>query len=226
MDERRTYPYVSDRVWWALRRQFRSSPPRGAVDASYLSTVLDIDERSARNIVPNLRRIGLIDDAGRVSELAMAWRDDDQYVSATREMVDRVYPESLRDALPPPDPSLDAARRWFARDTGGGEANSRKLAAFYVLMASGDLGRGDDTTGRSVRSPREAGAGRSKTSAAAKSSARARRTPAPSRNPDGHGLVLNLHIHLDGVDRQEVVALIDELLDRSGSGEQLVVQEE
>jgi hypothetical protein len=137
-ETRRTFPYIAERVWSDLRRQFRQAPPRGAVDGEYLATVLNIDLRSARNIAPNLRRLGLVDDEGRATERAMAWRDNGGYREATTAMAAEVYPTSLLDAVPGPTPDVEAARRWFARETRSGEANARRLASFYALLIRGD----------------------------------------------------------------------------------------
>jgi len=157
-ESRRAYPYVAERVWWDLRRQFKLAPPRGAVDASYLSTVLKMDQRSARNIIPNLRRVHLIDEGGRATELAIAWRDDLRYREATQEMMAAAYPESLLDAAPAPSPDSETVRRWFARETRSGEGNARRLAAFYELLARGDPSEATDEARRRLAIGRTSGA--------------------------------------------------------------------
>jgi Family of unknown function (DUF5343) len=135
---RHTYPYLPDRNWWALRRRFQQTPPRGEVDASYLASVLGIGEAAAGNLIAPLRAVGLVDDSGRPTDRAMAWRDDDGYRQATEEMLESVYPQGLRDAAPPPDPDRDTVIRWFLRDTGTGQSAAERMARFYILLAAGD----------------------------------------------------------------------------------------
>ncbi|MFL5799326.1 MAG: DUF5343 domain-containing protein [Actinomycetota bacterium] len=134
----RSYPYLPSKNWWDLRRKFQQTMPQ-RVDAGYLQTVLDVGEGHARNLIPQLRQIGLIDDNNRTTPLANDWRDDETYAQACRQIVDRVYPQDLTDALPPPNPDPGAAARWFMRTLGVGQSAATKLASFYRLVASGDV---------------------------------------------------------------------------------------
>ena len=141
---RRGYPYVPRNNWRDLRARFLATPPRGEVNAGYLAGVLGIGEGSAKNLVPSLRALGLVDGEGRATERAMAWRDDEHYAETTRLMLEEVYPQALRDIAPPPNPDRETARRWFMRDLNTGEAAADKLASFYVLLAAGDPTAGDE----------------------------------------------------------------------------------
>lgn len=134
---RTTYPNLPEANWWALRRRFQQTMPR-EVDASYLATVLDISEAAAGNLTGPLRALGLIDDDGRPTDLALAWRDDEQYRQVTTTMLESVYPQGLRDAAPPPNPDRGAVVRWFSRTTGAGQAYTERMARLYLLLAAGD----------------------------------------------------------------------------------------
>jgi hypothetical protein len=105
----RGYPAIPASNWQDLRRRFTTTPPRGPVDPAYLAGVLNISERTAQNILPALRQLGLVDAQGRATERAMAWRDDQQYPAIAQEMLEDVYPQALRDVAPPPNPNRDAA---------------------------------------------------------------------------------------------------------------------
>jgi len=135
---RRSYPYMPTSNWHDLRRRFNANPPRGEVNAAYLAGVLGITDRAAANIVPSLRALGLIDDAGHTTDRAMAWRDDQHYADVARQMLEAVYPQALRDVAPPPTPDREVAKRWFMRDLNTGEPGGERLARFYVLLASGN----------------------------------------------------------------------------------------
>ena len=134
--KRHTYPTITARGWWKLRERFRQTVP-GKVDARYLATVLEIEERSAEaNVLIGLRAVGLIDKDGIPTAQANEWRDDEQYPKVCKEIREAVYPRALRDAVPAPDPR--AAQRWFMRDTGRGVAAGRKMASLYTLLTEAD----------------------------------------------------------------------------------------
>ena len=65
MAESNSYPMLSVSNWWNIRKKFKQTIP-GTVTASYLSSVLNMQERSAtNNIMPYLRQIGIIDAEGK-----------------------------------------------------------------------------------------------------------------------------------------------------------------
>jgi hypothetical protein len=155
---RRTYPYLNAKTWWDLRRTFRANMPKGVVDAGYLSGVLGIGDRAAGNIVPSLRTFGLIDDAGRPTDRANDWRDDERYRDITMAMLEEVYPQALRDIAPPPRPDREAVERWFMRETRAGEAAAANMARLYLLLALGDP-TGEVAAGDRPKATRQQGSG-------------------------------------------------------------------
>src|SRR5579875_2075371 len=98
----KSYPRLPAKVWWALRDEFKRSTPRN-VDIAYLAAKLVYKEKSASNLLPVLRTLGLIDETGRPTPLVNQWRDDEGYKDACSQMLARVYPDVL-DAFPPPGP--------------------------------------------------------------------------------------------------------------------------
>jgi hypothetical protein len=209
---RRSYPYLPTSNWRELRRRFNTNPPRGEVDAAYLAGVLGITDRAAANIVPSLRDLGLIDNANRATELAMAWRDDEQYPAVVEQMLDAVYPQALRDVAPPPNPDREVAKRWFMRDLNTGEPGAERLARFYAMLASGNPNPPEDLAG-DRNTGRRAAAARGRATRAAAPTARARgrvategatagrppataapATTAVTRGPEVH---IDIQVHID-----------------------------
>jgi Family of unknown function (DUF5343) len=139
---RRSYPVIPTKVWWDLRKRFQRSMP-AQVDAGYLQSVLAVQEGHARNLVPQLRAVGLIDVEGKPTPRANAWRTDDDYGDVSRQIVEDVYPQALRDAVPPEEPDRQAAARWFMRELGVGENAAGRMAAFYVLLCQADPSEAD-----------------------------------------------------------------------------------
>ncbi len=159
-DTRPGYPRIPAKNWWDLRRRFRQTPPR-QVDSSYLQTVLGLSEGAANNLLPSLRTAGLIDEKGEPTQRAMEWRDDEHYSKVCEDIRQDVYPSTLLDALPPPDPARNEVARWFARETKTGETNARRMAAFYVLLAEANP-NSSDSSGERQTEPRPAARRREK----------------------------------------------------------------
>lgn len=135
----RSFPNIPATAWWGIRARWQKNLPKTAVNAQHIETVLNIKEKSAKNIVPQLRTLGLIDDDGMPTSLANDWRTDEGYPGVCRTIIETVYPEELRDAVPPErDLERDAATRWFVRERKVGEGAGRQMAAMYALIAEAD----------------------------------------------------------------------------------------
>lgn len=134
----RSFPMLSARPWFQIRARFARSLP-AQVTPQYVETILGISPKSAGNVTPALRTLGLIDADGRPTPLANEWRTDEGYASACEKILTDVYPPALRDAVPPDDPDKVAAERWFVRERGVGESAASKMASLYVLIAKRDL---------------------------------------------------------------------------------------
>jgi hypothetical protein len=97
-------------------------------------------EGSARaNVLSGLKLVKIVDDDGKPTELARRWRDDAQYQTVCREILDACYPRELLDAVPDPAADRKQAERWFANHTGGGEGSASKLAKFYTLLTEANF---------------------------------------------------------------------------------------
>ncbi len=139
----KVYPRIPSKNWWDLRKKAIQSPPK-QVTASYLQTVLEIGEGAARNLLPGLRTVGLIDDNGESTPLMNDWRDDEHYPEVCKNIFEKIYPEELRSALPGPKPDRNQVKRWFARQTSTGDAAANQMAAFYVLLCEPDPKKAND----------------------------------------------------------------------------------
>jgi hypothetical protein len=207
--ERRIYPMIPTRTWWDLRKAFIRSMP-GEVSPRYLATVLGIQERAAANVMPNLRRVGLIDEGGAPTERAVVWRDDSNYGTVCRDIIAEVYPQQLTDAAPPPSPDRDRVTSWFARETRTGSAASTQMARLYLLLATADAtasDAGDD--GSAPPRPVRAGATRS----TASGTPRTRRSPevvshAPvtrSSHREEPSVHIDIQVHIDATASAEQI---------------------
>lgn len=139
----KTYPYISANVWNELRLRFQKSVP-AKVTPSYLQTALGFNtEKAAKNLLPQLRTVGLIDTDGTPTDLAKSFRMDAEYPAAAKEIVSKLYPDELRDLFPGPSENATEVTNWFMRDTGGGQASAGMQARFYLSLISGELPSAD-----------------------------------------------------------------------------------
>mgnify|MGYP001059217019 CR=1 FL=1 len=143
-NEKTSYPKIPMKHWWVIRKKFIKSIP-SEVTAGYLATTLEMKEESAKaNILPSLIYFGIIDEDGKPTELAVKWRDDEQYSQVCEDIKKEIYPQELLDALPGPNPDRVAVNRWFANAIGVGIGAAKKMGLVYRLLCEADVSKGQD----------------------------------------------------------------------------------
>jgi hypothetical protein len=121
--------------WWDLRRRAQQAPPL-RVDADYIQSVLGVQEGHAKNLISPLTAIGLIGEDGKLTPLGEDWRHDETYSGACATILEKVYPDTLRSAFPPPSPDRAGVEKWFARNAHVGTGAAGKMATTYLLVAA------------------------------------------------------------------------------------------
>jgi hypothetical protein len=92
------------------------------------------------NIMPSLRQIGLIDQNDKTNqELATQFRDDSSYSKFCKSLIDKLYPEDLRDAFPEKGANRDQVKNWFMNNSGIGDSAASRIAAFYIALSDSEL---------------------------------------------------------------------------------------
>jgi hypothetical protein len=143
-ESRKSYPMLPISHWWALRKKFLQSIP-GVVSDSYLATVLSMEANSARaNVLPFLEVLGIIDETGKPTERAKLWRDDHHYSEVCKDILTEIYPSELISAVPDPGTEKAAAKRWFANQTGVGDAAASRMVALYSVLVEADASKQPD----------------------------------------------------------------------------------
>lgn len=160
------YPMMPVKHWWALRKKFKQSIP-GTVTDNYLATSLDMELKSARtNILPFLQQMGITDVDGKTLDRAKQWRDDMEYPAVCAQILEDCYPADLRDAVPNPKDDKEAAKRWFANHTGGGQSLVNRMVAIYVVLTEADPNSEPETIPK--KEPKEKKTPKKKSAAATK----------------------------------------------------------
>jgi len=134
-DNKAYYPQLPAAVWWGLKEQFKKSLPNKVTD-SYLHSYFGVQTTAAKAYLNELKRIGLVDQEGRPTDLARRWRMDDTYRSAADEILKSAYPEELIDVASPEDRNRESAKRWFMSTAHLGEGAAKNKTATYFLIGS------------------------------------------------------------------------------------------
>ena len=137
MAEKQTYPMISEKNWWDLRNQFKKTIPAN-VNPSYVKSLLGFnsDDSARNNIILPLKQIGLIDEDGKPTTLAIEWRSDDKYSSACRTMLDSLYPRELIDLFPDDEVDIAKVKSWFMDTASIGQSAASKVANTFMLIRS------------------------------------------------------------------------------------------
>ena len=132
-----SYPKITVKAWTTLRIRAANAPstkftPTGVAALTGMSS----PKSALSNTVSPMRRLGLIDEDGALTERGNKWRVDSTYGDACQEILDEIYPDEL-GALTDDDgrPDTEKVKTWFGH-RGFGEANARKMAATYIIVAS------------------------------------------------------------------------------------------
>lgn len=132
------FPMLPAKHWWLLRRRFKQSIP-GTVTDNYLSTVLEMEVKSARaNVLPYLVSMGIIDEDGKTLDRAKHWRDDLEYPKVCDEILEDVYPRELLDTFQGQEIKPEAITRWFSNHTGAGDSAVRRMVGTFTLLLKKD----------------------------------------------------------------------------------------
>jgi hypothetical protein len=229
-DAKVSFPYMTAVQWFGVRAKLRQSVPK-AIDVDWIMSALGTSEKGARNILPQLRAVGLVTPEGAPSELALDLRDDETYSQAANRILIGLYPESLRSAYD--DPSIDATRvaSWFMRNAKTGQATASMQAKLYLTLLKGELPSPDDLKNgsTSTRKPKErtVKAGTVKTASSISSpaapnesesgSSDGRRTDgdgggAARQKTDGPSLHIDLQIHISAdAGRDQIDAVFESM---------------
>jgi hypothetical protein len=175
-DKKKGYPKIPRNNWFLLRDKFKQRTPE-RVSPSYVATALSMGEASASaNIIPPLRVFGLIDEAGKPSDLAYDWRDDKKYAEVCKQILEATYPQELRDLFHDVNVSVKDVETWFARNAKVGQSAARAYAATYLMLLEADLSKAKEQTGGKPKAAN--GSGKAAT-VSAKAPVKAPKAPAP-----------------------------------------------
>ena len=131
-----SFPQIPTTVWWGVRQQLQRTP-KAKLDENMLSATLGVQPAAAKQYIVELRKVGLLDEDGRATELANTWRMDDSYPDAVEQIARGCYPDSLTTIAPPGEADRQRVVNWFMTQ-GLGEGSAKNKAATYLLVTSSE----------------------------------------------------------------------------------------
>lgn len=197
VENRTSYPMLPVNHWWTLREKFKQSIP-GTVTASYLATVLNMKEVSARaNVLRFLPQFGITDSEGKTLDRAREWRDDVFYPDVCAKMANEIYPSELLEAVPDPVNNRDAAERWFSNKTGAGTAAVKRMTAIFSVLVEANpeskpTSNSADSKTTAAKSPPNKKVTRTRT----KTAEREKKGEEMQKSNDAPDVHINLQIHV------------------------------
>jgi hypothetical protein len=152
-----SFPKIADTNWWKLRDLFKRKVP-AIVTPTYLATALSMGEASARsNLISPFKKIGIIDEDGKPTDLAYDWRDDHKYADVCSSLIDKCYPQEIKDLFHSPDADPQKLTSWFMSDARCGQPAAKHFARFYLLLLRADLSEAEAASAKSeakLKSPK------------------------------------------------------------------------
>lgn len=154
-DSPTAYPKVPAKAWRALQER-ASSAPSVKFTPQYVASLLDLGtpDSARANVVNPMRRLGLIDEDGSLTDRGRKWRAKESYADACQEILDAIYPDDLA-SLTDNSGAIDVAKiqSWFEH-SGLGTSNARQMAATYAMIAKKQLPEAGTTEANSQSSQR------------------------------------------------------------------------
>lgn len=139
-----SFPKIPEANWWKLRDLFKRKVP-AAVTATYLATALSMAEASARaNLIGPFKKIGIIEDDGKPTDLAYDWRDDNKYPHVCETLIEKNYPQEVRDIFHTADVDFEQLTSWFMSNARCGRSAAQMYARFYMLLLKADPKGGEE----------------------------------------------------------------------------------
>ncbi|MDB5660900.1 MAG: hypothetical protein JWS10_3515 [Cypionkella sp.] len=129
-----SFPQIPSTVWWGMRQLLKRTP-NAKFDENMLAASLNVQAVAAKQYINELKRVGILDDDNKGTDLAGRWRMDESYPQAVEELARGVYDEGLITIAPPGDADRARVVSWFMNQ-GLGEGSAKNKAATYLLITS------------------------------------------------------------------------------------------
>jgi hypothetical protein len=146
-EKRDDFPCIPEKSWWLLRQKFKESIPE-ELSRFYVSNILNISPQSAWDtVILQMRMIGLIDERGKPTDLAIRWKDDKKYNRVCTQIIKNIYPAELTQLFPSAMAPAPVVAKWFKDICLCEGSLGQRCAEFYLMLLDGDPGRAKKVLG-------------------------------------------------------------------------------
>lgn len=205
-------------AWNQLRRTYQKLAWPSKVTPTALSAALGWSDKMVQNTLPQLRNIGLIDNAGVPTDLAHDFRFEDSFPVVCEKIIGALYPLEVRETFPDAD-DADPAKvaQWFMKHSKSGAKSATAQANFYLGLLKAEPLKDEEkpkpSTPRKSRAKSASGADATPATAATSpasdespvvsrveqpaAEAHATHSPAQPRHQDGPSLHIDMQVHID-----------------------------
>jgi len=131
-----TIPHMTEAAYSRVRDALRNSlPPK--VDRTWVMAKIAgyAKESSARSLVGQMVKLGLIDRSGSLTEAARLWRLEDSYEAGCEMLMRQAYPADIVNAFSGTSPSREPVIQVFM-SRGLGENTARNASVLFLLLAN------------------------------------------------------------------------------------------
>lgn len=212
MVDKQSYPQIPSAVWWGVRSLLSRSPQTTLTERT-LGVEFNVQGAAAKQYLAELKRIGILNDDGRATDVAQKWRHDESYEDAVDEILARVYPQELIDIAPRGSADRQKIISWFMH-AGLGSGTAGNKAATYLLISSSSP---SESPAKAATAPQKTSikessrrpvASKAPTSPSSSSSSAASAKPSQPTHSSPIPLNINVQIHISADATSEQIEAI------------------
>jgi len=97
--------------------------------------------------MPAFIQFGIIDDAGKPTQLFHDWRDNTKYPELCKSLLHKIYPPELVYAIDPNNPDRTNVNAWFSRNAEVGSVQAGKMTQVFMLLLEADPNKQNENGG-------------------------------------------------------------------------------
>lgn len=138
-DNDKSFPMIAESNWWKLRNLFLQKVPAVVTPGYIMAAFSMTSEDSAKaNIIGPFKKLGILDETGKPTDLAYEWRDDSKYSVVCKKILEEIYPREVLDLYHTGEPDIKSLSAWFMHHCRCGEPAAKKYATLYKLLQKAD----------------------------------------------------------------------------------------
>lgn len=128
------FPTITAKNWFEVRNQFKKTFPKMVTPENMMKYLNIKSPHSVNsNVVVSLKQMGILDEVGVPTELAVKWRSDEEYPAVCNTILESVYPRDLLSLTANSGFSRTDAENWFIQK-GFGQETARKMARVFLML--------------------------------------------------------------------------------------------